>query len=74
MAMGSYGYAVYVGTHPNAKIYFKYGQLDDLVVEYVFDGRPLQRLDFAIPSHTAAADLAQFLIDKIGGVGGGAPA
>ncbi|WP_155770596.1 hypothetical protein [Mycobacterium asiaticum] len=71
MAIRSDGCVVSVQEHPGASVYFKYDQLGGLLVEFVFDSRPPVRLDHS-PTPAGAADLAEFVVQKVAGAGGGA--
>lgn len=72
-AMSAQGYAVYIQEHPEAQVHFKREQLGGLLVEYVFDGNPPVRCDYSPGDPLAAPELAQLLIERISGSGGGKP-
>lgn len=69
MAIRSDGYLVSITEHPEAAVHFGYGQLRELKVLFSFDGGRPVSFDTA-----TAADLADFVIQKIAGEGGGSPA
>lgn len=66
------GYRVWVTEHPAAKVHFGYDHLRGLKVQYAFDGGRPESLDYPLRSPTAASALADFLVARIAGEGGGA--
>ncbi|MGE2690102.1 hypothetical protein [Mycolicibacterium pulveris] len=68
MAIRSDGYLVSVTEHPEASVHLGYGHLRQLKIQFMFDGgRP-------VPLDTAtASDLADFVVQKVAGLGGGSP-
>jgi hypothetical protein len=63
---------VSITEHPEAVVYFKFGQLGELVTEFVFDGRPPVRLDY-MPTAAGSDALAEYILEQIAGKGGRAP-
>lgn len=66
MASSSHGYTVYVQEHPEAKVMFGFDQLGGVSVQYEFDGRHA-----AVPKGATIEALAQELVSRIAGSGGG---
>ncbi|QZT62125.1 hypothetical protein [Mycolicibacterium austroafricanum] len=59
--------------YPNAVVTFTVDGLGGLVTKFMFDGRPLQYLDF-MPTAAGAHALAEFILNQIAGDGGGTSA
>jgi hypothetical protein len=64
------GYLVSIEEHPKASVHFGYDQFRGLLVQFVFDERPPQRLDY-LPTAAGTEALAQYVVDRIAGEGGG---
>lgn len=72
MSSGVDGYRVWVTEHPAAKVHFGYDHLRGLKVQYTFDGGRPEPVDYPLPTRSAADALADHLVAKIAGKGGGA--
>lgn len=62
------GRTVSVLEHPGATVEFKLDHLGEIRVEFVFDGRPVEVLNFV---QGGGEIMAQYVADKISGSGGG---
>lgn len=66
---GAHGYSVTLsGVHPPATVHFGYGNMREIFVQLVFDGRRPVTLNTADPE-----EIADLVIAKIAGEGGSSP-
>lgn len=61
------GRFVSVKEHPEATVQFTLDHLGEIRVELVFDGRPVELLNFV---EGGGEIMAQYVVDKISGIGG----
>ena len=70
MGTGALGYSVILsGVDPSATVHFGYGNMREIFVQLVFDGGRPVTLRTADPE-----EIADLVIEKIAGYGGGSPA
>lgn len=62
------GRIVSIQEHPEATVQFRLDHLGEIRVELVFDGRPVEVLNFV---QGGGEIMAQYVVDKISGDGGG---
>lgn len=68
VAHNTRGPIVSVQEHPGATVQFKFDHLGEIQVDFVFDGRPVEVLNFI---QGGGETMAQYVADKISGSGGG---